>query len=124
MSEREIELFLEGARDQRDWFVTVLAWHATLLMNSERPRGKQIKQGDAVPTDIKERSKALKPAAEDDDEFDPPALDDPNMDPRMRLKIAGDRIRRKQARAEARDYWKSNEGRRLSALLDDGTEEV
>lgn len=113
LSDREIELFILGQEDAKQWNVMMLAWVQSNLINVQLPRGKGVTAMEIARTVL---PADRMPAAAQGDPEDL-VVENEKADPFERVRALKDRVRRKEAARERKAFWTSPDGRKLARLL-------
>lgn len=118
MTERQLEVFLEGREEFWARVRAHMAWIGAHLINVHIAKGRKVKPDDLLPKDDLKRAAEAKrrhQKVEDDD-------DDLSQKPTSGREFFA-RLREREERAEGKRFWDSKEGAVLDALLSDGAPE-
>lgn len=116
MTDRELEVFAAGVEDGRRVWRDLAAWLQVNLINSNIPRGKPRLRVEQILPPMKRRT--MDGAELELEVVDALPLPD-NATPAEKVAAMKARVRRTMAVNDARDFWQSEEGRRIKAMLGD-----
>lgn len=122
MTYREVELFIEGQDEARQWQLEALAWMSANLMNIHIPRGKpKVRADQLLP---KRRSKSKAGDVEDREAADRMevalgALSETPIDARGRVEAAKVRARQKREAEEWAEFNRTSGGKRIAEIFAD-----
>jgi len=120
MTDREIELWIDGCLERQDHEREMAAWIVCNLNNVHLKRSSHQKVEDLLSKDHRQRRMkrvGKTPEREEEELQEQASMLFGGLTPKEKMQRMRDRVRRKQQREEAKDFWESDAARRIDEIL-------